>query len=190
MKTRYISNVLFDEVADVIGEYLTPDKVIQRDALALSIPRDVMHSGRVDAWRHGVLHGVTGWLDVIDASTGERTGSVPVWNACEQLSGTTFAIKDRPPHAWIRSAEDLAENLGTTADALPRDVDEYTDYTTSIFWTKKAVVLTTYESERDETAAKFLRFPFTDAEYEDAIIGLQCWADATHWEYIHTHWDD
>lgn len=190
MKTRYISNVLFDEVADVIGEYLTPDKVIECGSLVLSIPRDMMHTGRVDSWREGILHGVTGWLDVIDASTNTRTGSVPARSACEALSRKTFVIKDRPEHEEIRSAEDLAENLGTTADALPRDVDEYTDYETSIFWTRKAVILTTRDDESRKTSMTVLRFPFTSADYEDAIIGLQCWADATHWEYIHAHWDD
>lgn len=75
----------------------------------------------------------------------------------------------------IRNISELASSLGTTVSELHSHVRKYTDFETDISWTDEIVYLTTYSE--DEELTKKLFFPFTDEDYDDAICGLQCWAD-------------
>ena len=75
----------------------------------------------------------------------------------------------------IQTINELASALGTTVPDLKHHVHTYTDFETDIAWTDEIVYLTTMSE--DEELTKKLRFPFTDEDYDDAIVGLQCWAD-------------
>lgn len=78
----------------------------------------------------------------------------------------------------IRNIDELAKSLDTTVSDLHRHVRTYTDYETDIDWTDEIVYLTT--CSEDEELTKKLRFPFTDDDYDDALCGLQCWADEVY----------
>ena len=84
----------------------------------------------------------------------------------------------------IHNIDALADYLQITVPELPHDVHEYTDYDTAITWTDAAVTLTTTVPEAEAKETTVLPFPFTDADYEDAIIGLQCWADYMYCEAV------
>ena len=82
----------------------------------------------------------------------------------------------------IRTIADLADYLRTTVPELQHDVHEYTDYDTAIDWTDATVTLTTTVPEAEAKETKVLQFPFTDADYDDALVRLQCWADYVYCE--------
>ena len=77
----------------------------------------------------------------------------------------------------INNINELAASLDWSISALKDNVREYTDYETVIDWDDQQVTLTTSVPETGDTLTKTLVFPFTDGDYDDAIVGLQCWAD-------------
>lgn len=79
--------------------------------------------------------------------------------------------------AIINNIEELADDLMTTVRNLKSEVNYYTDYQTLINWDDRSVSLTTVVPEAGVTLTKTLHFPFTDTDYDDALTGLQCWAD-------------
>ena len=82
----------------------------------------------------------------------------------------------------IRSIEELATIRDTTVNGLKHDIHEYTDYDTVIDWSTTGITLTTSVPEAEATETKSLSFPFTEDDFDDAIIGLQCWADFKYCE--------
>lgn len=78
----------------------------------------------------------------------------------------------------IKNVADLAAMYDTTPEHLDETVHEYTDYATQVEYDGESVTITTTANEYRETNSKTLRFPFSEEDWEDALSGLQCWADA------------
>lgn len=196
MKFRVYSNVLCDDVSEIIQSIGTDEAIVSGNVF-YTVPRSAIRSGAVDRWRAGVLHGNKGTMDAHNVESSYNAGPVPVLTLVNLLGRTTFTVKpldivtSHNNGLQIENVRDLAADLGTTVDALADDVRKYTDYETAIYWTRRGVTLRTTESESGRALEKVLRFPFSDRDYEDALVGLQCWADAVHWETINNEeWGD
>ena len=89
----------------------------------------------------------------------------------------------------INNINDFAKvMLCDSVEDLVKYFSEYTVYPVEIEYTDKSVTLRTDADRVPFT--KVLWFPFTEDDYEDAIIGLQCVTDyAMHEGYDHTHED-
>ena len=85
----------------------------------------------------------------------------------------------------INNINDLATYLDTSIDNLKDVVHKYNDYSTIITWDTASVTLRTVVPEAEAELTKSLRFPFDDEDYDDAIVGLQCWADSEYCEAIY-----
>lgn len=85
----------------------------------------------------------------------------------------------------IKNIEELARSVDTTVSDLKEHIRTYTDYPTEITWDNHSVTIQTSVPEIDEQNEKVLSFPFADEDFDDAISGLQCWADAVWCEERH-----
>ena len=189
MKFKVISNVTCDDVSEIIQSLRTDEAMVAGDVF-YTIPRSAIRSGAVDAWRAGVLRGNQGTLDAHNVESGYNAGPIPVKTLVNLLCRKTFTVKpldvvtSAGDGLQIESVHDLSADLGTTPDGLPDVVRNCTDYETAIYWTRRGVTLRTTESESGQALEKVLRFPFSDRDYEEALVGLQCWADAVHWKAL------
>ena len=188
MYIETIKNLLGDEVAEVI-EGMNPACEIEYNAVCHRIPGCVIRSGynAVIKWREGVYRGINGNMDVFTPD-GTLMGTIPVWTLHNMLSGETFTIRSIDSDddtKFIRNVFDLAEYLGTTVDGIPDDVRKYHDYETSITLEDDGITLEVIAGDTGKKMSRQLLYPFSDDTYEDAHVGLQCWADATYWDAVH-----
>lgn len=85
----------------------------------------------------------------------------------------------------IKNIEELARSIDTSVPELKEHIRTYTDYPTEISFDTKSVILTTSVPDTDKKNTKILYFPLLEDEFDDAISGLQCWADAVWCEERH-----
>lgn len=190
MYLETIKNLFCDEVAETIAA-IPADSVIEYDRYTYEIPRNFTrprtgHS-RVMEWRAGVLHGINGDMSVRDPE-GYVCGLIPVRTLVNMLAHETFIIRSAVPddiRPIIHSVHDLAEYLETTIDGIAENVRKYHDYETDITFADDSITLTTTAGETGKKLSKELFYPFSADVYDDAHIGLQCWADATYWDAVH-----
>ena len=83
----------------------------------------------------------------------------------------------------IRNITDLATYYETTVDCLSADIHGHTDYNTVLVPLPDAVRLVTVVDDYGIYNSRTLPFPFSSDEFDDAVSGLQCWADAVWCEY-------
>lgn len=185
---KVFNNLLTDEVADELRN-MDGNDALEFLGYEYMIPRDIVERGDVDSWAAGVLHGVKGDMEVYHTGDTFRCGSIPVWTLCNMLGMRPFSIRPvtdarRILPDLITDVYDLAKWFDTTPDKLPEAVNNNADYKTVISWNQQYIELFTIVPEADTYNSKSLRFPFDIVDYEDAMTGLMCWADATYWDAV------
>lgn len=191
MYIETVKNLMCDEVAETLAA-ITAEQVIEYHGYAYGIPRKIIRSGSraVMEWRYNILHGITGNMDVISMESGYNCGSIPVWTLHNMLAHKTFTIRTASATeggGTIYNLRDLAEYLDTDADpqAIAENVRKYHDYETRITFSDDGIKLTVTAGETGKQLSRKLYYPFSADVYDDAHVGLQCWADATYWDAVH-----
>lgn len=181
MYSNTIKGLVSDEVAEVIAS-LPASWVIEYKGFSFRMPHEVRSGSaeEVAAWRDKIRAGIRGDVDVI-TEDGYCCGTMPVWTLHNVLSHETFyirsAVVDKSARI-IHNAEELAQYLETTPENIAEHVRTYTDYETIATVDDDRILLQTNAGDTGKAAYKELVYPFSDEAYKDAIVGLQCWADA------------
>jgi len=182
-----------DEVAEEMSN-IAKNFVIDFNGLSFRIPHEIRSGSAQDVkeWREKIRSGIRGDFDVI-TSNGYTCGTIPAWTLHNILAHETFYIRSATADknaVIIHNADELATYLDTTPDKIPEDIRTYTDYETVTTVTAESLTLRTIAGDTGKQTDRMLYFPFSDEAYENAIVGLQCWADATYWETQHNEEDE
>lgn len=188
MYIETVKNLFYDEIAETIAA-LAISQAIEYSGRLYGIPRTIVRSGRhcIIGWQGAILHGINGDVDIL-GENGTTCGQIPAKELCSLLEEKEFIIRSIIPEGnkrLIHNTEELARYLSTTPDNIPNTVRRYCDYETKTAVDDEGIVLTTTAGETGKRESRGLLYPFSLEAYDDAISGLQCWADATYWDAVH-----
>lgn len=179
--------LMSDEISEII-ENIPETCAIVFNGFTYAIPNKIKNDGihAVSAWRNDIAHGIKANMEVFD-NDGFPCGLIPVWTLHNMLSGARFVVRSVAHNATetvIHNAHDLADYLQTTIESVPEVVNTYCDYKTVLTLSESGIILETTAGESGKMNVKQLVYPFSAETYDDAVSGLQCWADATYWENV------